>query len=185
MAKKNQKKFQWRSLGKTVVLIDAANIEKSAKDLQWRVHYGQLRRFFIERTTLVDLAFYSVAFGTKGQQSFFLSLQRRGYRLVTKPLKIITDFATKNHLRKANFDVEITVDAMDRLPTYDSLVLFSGDSDFDYLVTYLKTKKKSVVVVSFRGHISKELARSADLYVPLTKLAGVIQKNHPGFRRGK
>ena len=38
-----------------------------------------------------------------------------------------------------------------------------------------------VFVVSFRGHISKELARSADQYIPLTELAGVIQKNHPAF----
>ena len=57
---------------------------------------------------------------------FLSSLSRRGYRLVTKPLKIINDRATARAIRKANFDVEIAVDAMDQMTQYDSLVLFQG-----------------------------------------------------------
>lgn len=185
MHRRKSQTVTWNKLGKTIVLIDAANIEKSAKDLGWRIHYGKLKRFFSTKTKLLDIAFYTAVFETAKQNVFLSSLSRRGYRLVSKPLKIINDRATARAIRKANFDVEIAVDAMDRIIQYDSLVLFSGDSDFDYLVRFLRRNAKTVFVVSFRGHISKELARSANQYIPLTELAGVIQKNHPALRRGK
>ena len=34
--------FNWKKLKKVIVLIDAANIEKSAQDLGWKVHYRRL-----------------------------------------------------------------------------------------------------------------------------------------------
>jgi len=54
--------------------------------------------------------------------------------------------------------------------------LASGDSDFEPAVAYLKAIKKKVTVVSARGHISRELARSANKYLPLERIKSEIKK---------
>lgn len=66
---------------------------------------------------------------------------------------------------------------------FDTLVLFSGDSDFNYLVLELKKLGKKIIVVSYRDFISRELARSSDKYISLDKMENYIKrnkKNHPG-----
>ena len=46
------------------------------------------------------------------KMNFFTVLKRQGFKLITKPLKIITETdKSKGDLRKANFDVEIALDA--------------------------------------------------------------------------
>jgi len=63
----------------------------------------------------------------------------------------------RGDIRKANFDVEITIDVLEMIDKFDTLVLFSGDSDFDYLIRKLRAKGKRVIVISTKHHISKEL----------------------------
>ena len=158
-------------LGKVVVFIDAANLELSAKDLGIKVSYRKLRAFFVKRGSLVFIGYYTAAFGNRRHRQFLKSLTARGYKVVTKPLKLIkSQDVARGDIRKANFDVEIAMDAMSLADKFETLVLFSGDSDFDYLVKNLKKRGKKVLIFSFRGHISKELARSADQYIPITKL---------------
>jgi len=72
-------------------------------------------------------------------------------------------------LPKGNLDVELALDAFRLADDYDTLLLFSGDSDFGYLLDLLKHKGKKVLVVSTRGHISKELLERAK-YIDLRKL---------------
>jgi len=103
-------------------------------------------------------------------------LKKLGYKLVTKPVKIIKKEKNQSHVRKANFDVEIAVEAMKRVNQYKSLVLFSGDSDFDYLLKELKKHGKKIFVVSLKHHIAKELIRSADYYFDLKKIKAVIER---------
>ena len=44
-----------------------------------------------------------------------------------------------------------------------SLVLLSGDSDFQSLIKYLKAFGKTCVVMSTKGHVSIELVKEAKL----------------------
>ncbi|MEW6103344.1 MAG: NYN domain-containing protein [bacterium] len=135
--------------GKTIVLIDAANFESSVKYLGWWIDYKKLYLYFINNTNLIGIRHYCVRHDDERQDNFFTLLKRRGYKLITKPLKVITEADKfKGDLRKANFDVEIALDAYSLLGSYDTLVLFSGDSDFDYLVRRLREKNKNVLVVS-------------------------------------
>jgi uncharacterized LabA/DUF88 family protein len=60
------------------------------------------------------------------------------------------------------------------LDRYETLVLFSGDSDFDYLIKTLKKKGKRVIVISTKYHIAKELIISSDKYIDLKKLKSLI-----------
>jgi len=86
---------------------------------------------------------------------------------VTKPPKVIHD--KTGDYQKANFDVEIAVDAMRWQDTYNTLILFSGDSDFDYLLQNLRQAGKRAVVCSTRHHVSRELLAVADMYLDLRR----------------
>lgn len=68
------------------------------------------------------------------------------------------------HIPKCNFDVEISVDSIRRMDTYDTLVLFSGDADFVSLINYLKKKAKKVVLFK-GGYITSSLRNAADRVV--------------------
>jgi uncharacterized LabA/DUF88 family protein len=65
---------------------------------------------------------------------------------------------------KCNFDVEITLDAVRLMKDYDTLCLFSGDSDFARLAQYLKRHRRKIIVVA-SGRVYHELKKAADLYV--------------------
>lgn len=94
----------------------------------------------------------------------------------TKPLKLIKNRRDGTHLRKANFDVEIAVEAMKRIAAFDTAILFSGDSDFDYLIKDLKKQNKKVIIASLRYHVAKELIESSDFYLDLRKIRKEIQR---------
>ncbi len=172
-----EKNFHLKLGGKTAVFIDAANVELSAKDIGFKIDYKKLFFLLRKKSNLVYLGFYTVRFDNKAHDAFLTFLKKTGYKLVTKPIKIIKNRDKKlGDIRKANFDVEITVEAMKRINEFNTMILFSGDSDFDYLVKELRKKGKLVVVVSFKHHVSKELIQSANYYFDLRKIKKVIER---------
>lgn len=176
MDKQYQNVFQLKLKGKTAVFIDAANIELSAKDLKFKVDYRKLYKWLETGLQLEFIGFYTARFDNQGHDAFLTILKKTGYKLITKPLKVIKNRRDGGHLRKANFDVEIAVDAMKRLSHFDNLILFSGDSDFHYLINELKRNGKVVMVVSVKYHISRELIKGADFYLDLRKIKEEIQR---------
>lgn len=166
--------------GKICVFIDAANLESAVKDAGWWIDYEKLKNYLRSEANLVQIRFYCVRHDSENQNRFFAFLKKRGYRLVTKPLKKIAvyDQGDCSHLRKANFDVEIALDAYMAKEDYDTLVLFSGDSDFKYLVEALRKGSKRVIVVSAKYHISKELIETADKYIDIKKLRPFIEREN-------
>ncbi len=67
----------------------------------------------------------------------------------------------------------MALDAREIMNEYDSLVLFSGDSDFATPIDRIKKAGKRIIVMSTRGHISKELLEMAK-FVDLRKLKDEI-----------
>jgi uncharacterized LabA/DUF88 family protein len=93
-------------------------------------------------------------------------------------LKLIeTDKDGKSYveIRKSNFDVEISVDAIKMLEHYDTFCLFSGDADFVYLNNFLKKKGKKVILFK-AGYITSKLRKSADLLINAQKIKRHIAK---------
>lgn len=160
--------------GKVFVFIDAANLESTLGSLGWQIKYKKLYKYLTSGTQLVGVRYYCPRFDTVPQDSFFVVLKKAGFRLITKPLKVIK---VKGIVvdRKADFDVEIAIDALLLLQKYKTMVLFSGDSDFAYLVNVLRRKGKRVVVVSGRYHIAKELIKACNKYLDLRKLRPYIE----------
>lgn len=165
-----------KDLSKTAIFIDAANLELSAKSKDWKVDYKKLRSWLESQYKIVYLGFFTARFETKEHNGFLTFLKKNGYSLVTKPLKHLLD-KERHHLRKANFDVEIAVESIKRSNDYKTFVLFSGDSDFDYLIKELKRQSKETIVVSMKYHVSRELIESADQYIDLRKIKKEVVRN--------
>ena len=172
--------------GRILVVIDAANLESSVKDLGWWIDYIKLRELF-NGENLVEIRDYCVHHKTENQNKFFCFLKRNRFTLITKPIKIIKlEDIQKGDIRKANFDVEIAVDVTKMMEKFDTLVLFSGDSDFDYLVNNLRKANKKVIVISSKYHIAKELIKSSNKYIDIRRLRPFIERKikSPSFPTG-
>ncbi len=166
--------INWQHLGRVLVIIDAANLVKSVDSFAMRVHNRKLIRFFQQYNKLIGVRYYTVSVNGKRFSDFAASMERYGYYLITKPLKKIFDRKKQKIIPKANFDVEIAVDVMDYLAKFDTLILFSGDSDFNYLILRLKIKGKKVLVFSTRYHVAHELVENCDRYFDIREFREVF-----------
>lgn len=173
--------------GKVAIYIDAANLEQSvrsmwvnAKDvagslkshpadqLYWRVDYKKFKTFFDTHCDLKSIRFYTANSGSESHNNFLGFLKKAlDFKLSTKPLKEYRDHTESRPHRKANFDVEIGVDATHLLSEFDTFILFSGDCDFEYLLKFLRGQNKNTIVFSRKGHIAKELPPASSYYFDL------------------
>lgn len=160
--------------GRVYVFIDAANIFYSQKTLKWKISYEKLKKYF-ERECNVGKIFIYTATDEKrlSQAKFIKMLKSKGFLVRTKPVKQIR-IADGVYEWKGDFDVELTMDMLDYLDQYNSAILLSGDSDFAPLIDRVKKHNKLVLVMSVKGHISKELLERAK-YVNLKKLRKDIE----------
>jgi uncharacterized LabA/DUF88 family protein len=98
-----------------------------------------------------------------------------GYIVRKKKVKFIKNLnMEKGGFHKGNLDVELTIDAVHNRDNFQSFVLFSGDSDFEALIKYMRRYKKNCIVISTKDHISIELLRQAK-FIDLKKLRKEIE----------
>jgi len=188
-------KFKKATRGKTCIFIDAANLERSVQDMRimkedideklknkkgeslcWKVDYRKLKKFFEEQTKLKKITFYSAKFDNIGHDNFLAFLKKQGYELQTKSLKKYDDHTEEKPHRKANFDVEIATDSVSEMEKFQTIVLFSGDSDFKYLLNYLRSNGKITIVFSRSGHVAKELPAASNYYFDIANFRHEILK---------
>jgi len=156
--------------GRVYVFIDAENVFYSQRTLGWRVSYEKLMAYFKrECGDNVKCFIYSGVDESNTRQRKFLDmLEINGYVVRTKAIKKIRDRggATK---WKGNLDLELAFEMDDTKGKYDTAILVSGDSDFAVPVDRIKKSGKRIIVLSTRGHISRELLERAK-YIDLRKL---------------
>lgn len=192
-------KFRVSVKGRVAVFIDAANLEQSVKSmwvnpkdipdalkkhaaqkLCWRVDYKRLKEFFEKNSALSEIHFYTANFGSESHNRFLGFLKKGlGFKLITKPLKEYEDHTEDRPHRKANFDVEIGVEATFLISEYDTFILFSGDCDFEFLLKFLRGHNKTTVVFSRKGHIAKELPPASSYYYDLVDFRQKLLRIEP------
>ncbi len=171
------KKVLWKSFKRTMMFVDVSNIYYSQKTLGWEIDYLKLIEFFKTKTTLKKAFFYSgIVSSNNKQQDFFNKMRTFGYDVKTKEVKWIKDKTSKTTKGKGNLDIELALDMVLNASKYDTALLFSGDSDFEPAVLHLKSKGKKTIVLSSRGHISKELIKCSNKYVPFETLKKEISR---------
>jgi len=91
--------------------------------------------------------------------------------------KIVADEDGRNYveIRKCNFDVEISVDAIKMIDYYDTFCIFSGDADFVYLNNFLKKRGKKIIIVK-GGYITGKLRETASLIINAQRIKKYIAK---------
>ena len=162
--------------GTVYVFIDASNIYHSFKKLTWKIDFLKLKEYFEKNTDLGKIYFYTAYDPNYPKQRKFLDfLEIIGYIVKKKKVKFIRDSQMEEGgFRKGNLDVELTIDAVHNRDKFQSFVLFSGDSDFEALVKYMRAYRKNCVVVSTKDHVSIELLKQAK-FIDLKRLKGKIE----------
>ncbi len=175
------------------VFIDAGNLWNNYKSIGKLFDMNVLPKFFADQHHgQIYKIFYYVASPQESSQrtksdidqhhKFLTFLKKRlHFYIITKPLKIIflkdqkgnyvVDPITgeRQSIEKGNFDVELTIDALQHSAFYDIAVFLTGDSDFLPLVSFLRHQKKKVYVYSTDNCISRELRTGADAYFDLSQ----------------
>jgi len=105
--------------------------------------------------------------------------RKAGFNVRTKDIKTIDTYneagRRQGQIHKCNFDVEITMDMTKQLPKYDTVFLWSGDSDFGPLLAYLRSKGKKIVTVCARAFASSELQKTSDIFIPADRLRDQLE----------
>ena len=166
--------------GRVSVFIDASNVYHSYKRLGWKIDFRKFLDYLKRETDLQEIYYYTARDLSFEKQTKFINfLKSIGYNVRSKNIKFIKSNNIKenqNGFYKGNLDVEITIDILETKDKYDTLVLVSGDSDFEPLLRLMKKKyKKKCLVAATKYNISIELIKCAK-YINLNKLKEYIKK---------
>jgi uncharacterized LabA/DUF88 family protein len=124
------------------------------------------------------------------QQGFIRMLNRNGYQVVRKPVKVFADGNTK-----ADLDIELAIDMLSLADRCDRMVLVSGDSDFVPVVKAVGMRGVRIQVVAsqatqaynatadhpraFPARASDDLLDAADEFTELKDLVPEIELQEP------
>ncbi len=100
----------------------------------------------------VEAKAYMPVMEIEKSQTFISTLEYLGYKV-----KISQITGKEGMLVGTDMDVELVVDVVRKMDTFDTFVLVSGDSDFAPLLEFLNEKGKTVEVISFKSGFSEKL----------------------------
>ncbi|WAS06242.1 NYN domain-containing protein [Gloeomargaritales cyanobacterium VI4D9] len=160
--------------GRLAIFIDGSNLFYAALQLNIEIDYTKLLCYLTAGSRLLRAFFYTGVDPTnEKQQGFLLWMRRNGYRVVYKELVQLPDGS-----KKANLDVEIAVDMLSLVGSYDTAILVSGDGDLAYAVDAVSYRGVRVEVVSLRSMTSDSLINVSDRYIDLESIRDEIRKSH-------
>jgi uncharacterized LabA/DUF88 family protein len=155
---------------KVAIFVDGANLYFAASVAHLRIDYKQIYNWFAAKCELSNLNYYTAFDPEDEKQAGFLEeMDKTGYRIIKKPIKVYENFT------KGNMDIELAVDALMQKDDYEVLVLISGDGDFRYLVKALESQGKTSIILGIGGFTSFELHQEADNYFFLNRISKVWQ----------
>jgi len=147
------------------VLIDTQNMYHSAKNIYGaRINFREILKTAVSGRRLVRAIAYVIRTESGEEKTFFEALTKIGIETKVKDLQIFY-----GGLKKADWDVGITVDAIKLSPRLDALVLVTGDGDFVPLVEYLKGQGQQVELIAFSKSASARLIEIVDDFIDLGK----------------
>ena len=148
---------------RVAILIDVQNLYHSAKNLyNSRVNFSEILKLAVSKRTLIRALAYVVQTKTGEEKPFFEALTKLG---IETRIRDLQEFY--GGMKKADWDVGISIDAIRVAPNVDTIVLASGDGDFIQLVDYLKNQGKRVEIIAFEKTTSARLKETADEFIDL------------------
>lgn len=149
---------------KVAIFVDVQNIYYTTRHTFKRNF--DYNKFWVKATKgreVIKAVAYAIDRGDKKQQEFQNILRAIGFEVKLKPFIQRVDGSAKG-----DWDVGITIDAMDYTNDADIVILASGDGDFDLLVNKLKNEKnKHLEVYGVAKLTSTSLINAASEFIPI------------------
>jgi len=147
----------------TYLQIDLQNLFFEARNKGQKIDFEKVWHFFNDRETeiLTAASIYMIRAEDFDGRKFEAKLETLGYDI---RVKNVTKHVKKEKIvyQNSNHDVNITIDCLDRINTFNKWILMSGDGDFADLCKYLKQRKKKVEIWSFQECYNTALEMYAD-----------------------
>lgn len=156
------------------IFIDVQNLYHSAKNLyKARVNFKELVRFLAANRKLIRAVAYVVKTeSTFGESSFFEALEQAGIELRVKDIQVYP-----GGMKKADWDVGMSVDAIRMSDFLDVIILVTGDGDFLPLIDYIKWGLGRLVeVAAFSKTASGKIKEEAEVFTPIEEIPRVLIK---------
>lgn len=153
---------------KIAVFVDVQNIYYTVKDtFGCNFNYRKLWDNLSAEGEIVVANAYAIDRNDSQQRGFQKALDSIGFQVKLKPFIQRSDGSAKG-----DWDVGITIDVMDSVAAIeepiDTLVLLSGDGDFDRLLTRVSQEETiETVVYGVENLTAKSLIDAADIFEPI------------------
>ena len=149
---------------KVIILVDVQNIYYTTKQAyNCNFDYNEFWAEVTKNRNVMKAIAYTTDRGDEKQRQFQNILRAIGFEVKLKPYIQRSDGSAKG-----DWDVGITLDAVEYAKGADVVVLASGDGDFDLLVTKIRTDYKiPVEVYGVPLLTAKSLIKAASKYVPI------------------
>ncbi len=146
-----------------VLLVDVQNVYYTTRQTYGRnFDYNAFwSRATADRQVVKAIA-YATERGDQKQREFQNILRAIGFEVKLKNFIQRSDGSAKG-----DWDVGITIDAMEYAAAADVVVLVSGDGDFDLLVNKLVEKGKVVEVYGVPKLTAASLINAASVFIPI------------------
>jgi uncharacterized LabA/DUF88 family protein len=119
---------------KIAIFVDVQNIYYTTRDAYGRqFNYRKLWQLISDQGDIVLANAYAIHRGDDKQQKFQDALKHIGFTVKLKPYIQRSDGSAKG-----DWDVGITIDVMEAAKDVDTVILLSGDGDFDLLLKKIK-----------------------------------------------
>ncbi|WP_120512286.1 NYN domain-containing protein [Photobacterium salinisoli] len=149
---------------KVAIFVDVQNVYyTSRQSYQRNFDYNAFWAKVTKDREVVAAFAYAIDRGDRKQQEFQNILRAIGFEVKLKPFIQRSDGSAKG-----DWDVGITIDALEHTGIADVVVLVSGDGDFDLLLNKLRVDKgKQVELYGVPDLTAASLINEASIYVPI------------------
>jgi uncharacterized LabA/DUF88 family protein len=149
---------------KVILLVDVQNVYYTTKQIhKCNFDYNYFWSMATSNRKVIKAIAYTTQRGDEKQKQFQNILRAIGFEVKLKPYIQRSDGSTKG-----DWDVGITIDALEYSPKTDVLVLASGDGDFSLLVEKIKSSYGvSVEVYGVAKLTARSLINEASKFIPI------------------
>ena len=155
-------------MNKIAIFVDVQNIYYTTRQAYGRqFDYRRLWREVAAGGEIVLANAYATDRGDAGQQKFQEALRHIGFTVKLKPF-----IQRRDGSAKGDWDVGITIDVLEAAAQVNTVVLLSGDGDFDLLLKKLRDSHGvRSEVYGVPGLTADSLVAAADVYHPINERA--------------
>ncbi|WP_444926923.1 NYN domain-containing protein [Microbulbifer sp. TRSA002] len=149
---------------KVAIFVDVQNVYYTCRQIYKRnFDYNKFWREVTGGKKVVKAIAYAIDRGDRKQYEFQNILRSIGFEVKLKPFTQRSDGSAKG-----DWDVGITIDAMEYSSSVDTVILVSGDGDFDILAQKLRLDRgKKVEVYGVPELTAGALINAASKFTPI------------------